>query len=188
MAPPVNQEPDFAQILRFIFLFILDIFVLFTTRIPLNFFRWLVTMVVRGYIFTILCINQDYFFSHFQMDRNVTIGSFFYDFFFMLPLLIFMLWYFFTTLIMFLAPIYSGRGFNGSPSEDFSEINRFIQWRDNKIKYSSYQDAAQLMRDSAVINNLDYNDPEARKVLSYFNSQMKFMSYSDSLKFLRGKD
>ena len=102
-------------------------------------------------------------------------------------MIIFLLWYFFTTLTMFLAPFYSGKGFYGSSSEDFSEINRFIQWRDNRIKFSSYQDGAQLMRDSAVINNLDQNDPEARRMLSYFNSQMKFMSYEDSLKFLRGK-
>ena len=187
MPTPISAKPDFGRIMQDVFLFIFDIFLLFTTRIPLNFLRWLITMVVRGFIFFMLIYHQDQVFAHLKINESATFSAIVYDFFVIVPVLIFLLWYFFTTFTMFLAPFYSGGGFSMS-SEDFSEINRFVQWRDNKIRFSSYQDGAQLMRETAVLNNLDQNDPEARKVLGYLNAQMRYMSYSDSLKFLRGKN
>jgi hypothetical protein len=73
-------------------------------------------------------------------------------------------------------------------SSNFSEIEKLKDWRDNKMKFMSYQDSAQLMRDTSTINNLEESSkhPEARKTLDYINNKIRFMSYPDAVKFLRG--
>jgi hypothetical protein len=53
------------------------------------------------------------------------------------------------------------------------------------MKFSSYGEASQLMRDTALLNNLTPANPEAKKVLTYINSQIQFMGYSEALDFLR---
>ena len=54
------------------------------------------------------------------------------------------------------------------------------------MKFSSYKENTELMQQSAILNNLDQNDPEARKTLDYINNKMRFMSYQESLNFLKG--
>jgi hypothetical protein len=73
-------------------------------------------------------------------------------------------------------------------SVGFSEIDKFKNWRDNKMKFMSYKDSAQLMSDTSSINNLEQNSnhPETKKTLDYINNKMRFMSYPDAVKFLRG--
>jgi hypothetical protein len=75
-----------------------------------------------------------------------------------------------------------------SAESDYSEIGKLKEWRDNKMKFMSYQDSAKLMRDTSVINNFDSNAeyPEAKKTLDYINNKIRFMSYPDAVKFLRG--
>jgi hypothetical protein len=173
--------------LNYVFLFILDAIVLFSYRIPMNFWRWLTTMVVRGYIFYIYSFyHEDLLkfiapspnFGFFDIIHNI-IG---------IGICLFCLWYFFTTLMLFMVAFTYKFGYatNSYYGESFDEIERFKDWRDNKMKFSSYQEATQLMRDSSILNNLDSNDPEARKVLGYINNQMRFMGYKESLEFLRG--
>ena len=50
----------------------------------------------------------------------------------------------------------------------------------------SYQDGSELMRDTGLLNNLNVQDPEAKRQLDYINNKMRFMSYTESLDFLRG--
>jgi hypothetical protein len=108
------------------------------------------------------------------------------------PVCLFVLWYFFTTLLMFLGALYGGFGnsnIDNTPVQtEYSEIQKFLDWRNNKMKFSSYEQSMQLMRDTAILNNLQaaQNDPEVRKTLDFLSNKMKFMSYSDSLDFLRG--
>jgi len=71
--------------------------------------------------------------------------------------------------------------------DDTSEIEKFLSWRDNKMKFMNYKEAAELMRKTAVLNNLDPTNPEAKKTLGYINNRMKFMSYPDAVKFLNGE-
>jgi len=73
-------------------------------------------------------------------------------------------------------------------SSNFSEIEKFKKWRENKMKFMSYEDSAQLMRDTSAINNLEENSkyPETKKTLDYINNKIGFMSYTDAVKFLRG--
>jgi len=178
-----KRQASFDEIIRYVLLFMADVLVLFNTRIPLNFFRWLTMIVVR--VFLIYQFG-DKLMIWFPMNRAETFSSFLYDFLIVIPIIVFSLYYFFSTLVMFLAPFYSGsNAFSGNG--EYTEINRFLDWRNNKMKFSSYGDSAQLMRDSAILNNLDQNDPNARKTLDYINNQMRFMSYSESLNFLRGQ-
>ena len=188
---PKQLNHSMSDILSYIFLFILDAVILFSTRIPLHFFRWIVIMVVRGYIFFFLGANLDRIIARFPMETAETFHAFCYDFFIVVPIIIFLLWYFFTTLTMFLAPFYASNSFGYttrpvSNSNDYSQINRFLNWRDNKMKFSSYKENTELMQQSAILNNLDQNDPEARKTLDYINNKMRFMSYQESLNFLKG--
>ena len=158
----------------------------FSSEICINPLQWLVAMVLRFCIF--------YFFMFPYQDK---IGNYFtlpdgHMSIFVLPIALFYLWYFFTSFIMFLGAIYGGFGRVTSQDEtpaqgDFPEIERFKKWRDNKMRFSSYEESAQLLRDSSVINNLDPKDPEARKTLSYINNKLKFLSYTAGLEFLRGR-
>ena len=185
---PEKEFNSFEPLIKYVLLFILDVFILFTTRIPLHFFRWVVTMVVRGYIFYfVFFIYNGNMFSLSVNSYDISSKAIFHDLFVIIPIVIFQLWYFITTFVMFLAPFYSGNSFSVNSSDDFSEINRFINWRNNKMKFSSYKENTQLMRDSAILNNLDQNDPEARKTLNYINNKMRFMSYQESIEFLKGK-
>jgi len=167
--------------LDYIILFILDVLVIFSARIPLNLFRWITTMAVRGYIFYIYGVYyHNKLLDYLTLpDGHTSIWG--------LPVILFMLWYFFTTLLMFLAPFYHSPGSDSFlENETFDEIENFKQWRDNKMRFTDYKESTQLMRDTSVINNLDTKDPEARKTLSYINNKLRFMGYQEGLEFLRG--
>jgi hypothetical protein len=84
--------------------------------------------------------------------------------------------------------IFKFGNWESSGEPDLSEVKKLKEWRDNKMKFMSYEDSMKLMRDTSILNNLDSNSeyPEAKKTLSYINNKMRFMSYPDAVKFLRG--
>ena len=171
----------------FIFRLVYDLFIAFKAETCLQPSKWLVAMLVRGATFTLFCLHQDQFFTCFQMDRGETMGALCYDLFLILPLCLFLLWYFFTTLLMFLGVLYFKPASNNNRVKpSYPEIQRLLEWRENKMRFVTYQDATQLMRDTAIINNLDPVNPEARKMHDYINNKLQFMSYSEGCEFLRG--
>ena len=172
--------------LTYILRLLFDLLIAFRAETCLNPFKWLAAMFVRVCIIYALCIYGDQFPSYFQMDEGSSIGALCYDLFLIVPLCLFVLWWAFTSLIMFLSVLYYRPGARTN-SADYSEISRFIEWRDNAMKYMSYPDAQKLMQASALLNNLDKSSPEARLQLDRINNAMKFMSYTEALDFLRGK-
>lgn len=163
-----------------------DLLIAFRVTTCLNSFKWMATMFVRGCIVYALCIYGDQLSSYFQMDESNSIGAVCYDLFLIVPLCLFALWWAFTSGLMLLGVLYNRPGARTN-SADYREISRFIEWRDNSMKYMSYPDAQKLIQASAVLNNLDKSSPEASLQLDRINNVMKFMSYTEALDYLRGK-
>lgn len=171
-----------------LFTYVIQILFWFDTVICLRPMQWFLMVAVRGYLIYQFSLHENEFYLSFTPSREETFGGILYDLFVFLPVMLFLLWYFLTTLLLFLTAIYSGFGYRTFDDEnEFSEIERFKSWRDNKMRFSSYGESAQLLRDSAILNNLDNNDPESRKVLKFINNKLKFMSYEEGVEFLRGK-
>lgn len=147
-------------------------------------FKVISLIVVRLFIYFTANKYAD---SHLSYVENFFSGNFLGD----LTLVIFSLYGLFHVFGTILMMIYFFRfgNWDSSSSSDFSEIEKMKQWRDNKMKFMSYEESAQLMRDTSIINNLGSNSdyPEAKKTLEYLNNKMRFMSYEDSVKFLKGE-
>jgi len=146
-------------------------------------FKVLSLIVVR---LAIYFIGNKYYDSHLIHVERFLSGNFFGDT--LLVLLAFYgLFHLFGTIGMMIYVFKFGH-WESSGESDYSEIGKLKEWRDNKMKFMSYQDSAKLMRDTSVINNLDNNAeyPEAKKTLDYINNKIRFMSYPDAVKFLRG--
>jgi len=163
--------------------YILDVLIRFKAETCTNPRKWIITMVVRGIILYLIPVQA--IIDKFPMDRNETLSAVLYDFLVPVPIALFLLWYYGTSILMFLAVVYYRKP---SPNEsEFAEIDKFLSWRETRMKNMPYSEAQQLMAETSILNNLDRSNPEAKKQLEYMNSQMRHMSYTDSLEFLRGK-
>lgn len=89
---------------------------------------------------------------------------------------------------MFLGMLYYGRlsGDSHEQSNNKDGLIRLLDWRNNKMRFMSYRDGSQLMRDTALLNNLSESDPEARRQLDYINCKLSTMGYTEALEFLCG--
>jgi hypothetical protein len=145
--------------------------------------KMLMFILIRGLIIYIFC--SDFYNSPLNEFLNY-LGKFWFGGIFGVPICLYSLFYVFSWIITLLALFYGSKTIPNNQGE-YSEINKFKNWRDNKMKYTDYEGATDLMRKSSVLNNLDENDPQARKTLDYINNKLKFMSYQDGLKWLSGR-
>jgi hypothetical protein len=146
-------------------------------------FKVISLIVVR---LAIYFIGNKYADSHLIYVERFLSGNFLGDTLLVL-LALYGLFHLFGTIGMMIYVFRFGN-WESSGESDYSEIRKLKEWRDNKMKFMSYEDSAKLMRDTSVINNLDSNAeyPEAKKTLDYINNKIRFMSYPDAVKFLRG--
>ncbi len=107
--------------------------------------------------------------------------------------MLFILYWLLTSILMFLGALYGRFGYTESENEvpvqiDYEPIEKFLDWRNNKMRFMDYKSSAQMLRDTAILENLKagQNDPEVRKTMNYISNKMRFKSYTDSLEFLRG--
>lgn len=133
-----------------IILFVLDVLVLFSTRIPLNFFRWLITMVTRGYIFYVYGLYyQEKLTAWAKPMDGFSLRAIFHNLF-SLGFYLFCLWYFFTTLIILLAMFYHRQSGSVSSSisgsGSFDELGKFGDYLNNKARFSSYQSFLEFLQ------------------------------------------
>lgn len=165
----------------------------FNYLLPISNSLWGLTFILtRGYILFNIDINKIMHFlndlfgqSNVSSERGVL-----YTFFIFLPVVLYILAYVIWYIWVSITVIYWNIGFfernNYSGTGKYDQIEKLKEYRDNKMKFMSYKDATDLMRKTAVINNLDDSNPEARKTLDYINNKIKFMSYKDSIDFLNG--
>ena len=161
---------------------IFDILFGFNFDMAIKPLKMILFLLVRGLIIFYTC--SDIYNSPLNDFANY-LEKFWFGGLFIVPFCLYCLFYIFswiTTLIIFFI------GYKEIPSNKgkYSEINKFKDWRDNKANYTDYEGAADLMRKSSVLNNLDEKNPQAEKTLDYINNKLKFMSYQDGLKWLSG--
>jgi hypothetical protein len=146
-------------------------------------FKVLSLVVVRLFIYF---IGNKYYDSHLIHVERFFSGNFLGDTLLVI-LALYGLFHVFGTIGMMIY-IFKFGNWESSGEPDLSEVKKLKEWRDNKMKFMSYEDSMKLMRDTSILNNLDSNSeyPEAKKTLSYINNKMRFMSYPDAVKFLRG--
>jgi hypothetical protein len=161
---------------------IFDILFGFNFDMAIKPLKMILFLLVRGLIIFYTC--SDIYNSPLNDFANY-LEKFWFGGLFIVPFCLYGLFYIFswiTTLIIFFI------GYKEIPSNKgkYSEINKFKDWRDNKANYTDYEGAADLMRKSSVLNNLDEKNPQAEKTLDYINNKLKFMSYQDGLKWLSG--
>ena len=170
----------------------------FDLRICLNPLSCILMFVLRSIVFYFAYLHVDqignFIIPQGEDFKVFSFSNLIYFLFLTLPLLAFTIWYSITTFFLFVGGIKSVFGFQTNfddedsiVGEDYSEINRFLGWRNNKMRFMSYEDSAKIMVDTGVLNNLNTQDPEAKRTLDYINNRMRFKSYEDSLKYLRGE-
>ena len=142
-------------------------------------------MIIRGIIIYFILVHMEAILRLVPVNRDETFKAVLYDLLIPVPVMLFLLWYIGTSILMFLAVAF----YNPSSPKagEYEEIDKFLDWRDNKMKFMSYPEAQKLMQDSSILNNLDKSNPEAKQTLDYINNKMRFMSYPESLEFLKGK-
>lgn len=164
----------------------------FDLSICLNFVTCFPMLLFRGAFWAILALNWHAFDVYFTPSEE-TFKDLMFEIFVFAPVMIFILWYLVTSFFMFYCGLRSFGGLvtvvdnDNVVGGDYSEINKFIDWRNNKMRFMSYEDSAKMMADTGVLNNLNTQDPEARRTLDYINNKMRFKSYPDALKMLRGE-
>ncbi len=96
--------------------------------------------MLRGIIFYfILSPYEDAILKYFTLADGHTSISF-------LPVGLFFLWYFLTSLLMLLGTIYSGFGRISTENESkYSEFGKLADYANNKMKFQSYQDSMDIL-------------------------------------------
>lgn len=162
----------------------------FNTMIILKPF-WLIFFIIIRWSF-IYSFNYDNFFdsleSFFGQGSISSEKHWLYHLLINLPVSIYLLSFIIWTIWITLASFKYYAFYNSFEQSDSSEIDKFLNWRDNKMKYMSYKDSVKMMNDTSILNTLNEGskNKEVRKTLDYINNKMKYMSYPDSLKFLKG--
>jgi hypothetical protein len=137
------------SILDYVILFILDVVFLFSHRIPMNFWRWLITMGVRFYIFSWYSNYHFILLKYFAPAPGFSLGEIIHNVL-GIGYVLFCLWYFFTTLILFLAAFSYRFGYGNSNSdevgESFGEINNFKGYIDTQLKSRGYSEGMDWLR------------------------------------------
>lgn len=153
---------------------------------------WLVLFFVVRWFF-IYNFNYNNFFSSIQnffgQGQTSSEQHWIYHLFINLPISLYLLSFIVWTIWVTLASFRFYAFYNSvDTSNNRESINKFLDWRNNKMKYMSYSDSVKMMNDTSVLNTLNQNsnNKEVEKTLDYINNKMKYMSYSDSIKFLRG--
>ena len=190
-APITIRERIFNGVIYFLYVFLWFDFSICLSFLPC--FIMLVSRIIAWYVFA----KHDLaIYDYFTVGEEFTLKNISFFLFAVLPFFAFLIWYGLTTFFLFVGGVYSCCGlrtnFDDSDDvpvgQDYREIEKFLDWRNNKMRFKDYESSAQMMRDSAILNNLDKSDPEARKTLDYINNKMRFKSYPDSLDYLRGKN
>jgi hypothetical protein len=112
----------------------------FSSETCVNPLTWAIAMVLRGLIFYfVLFPNLDAIIKYFTLpDGHTSI--------FGLPVGLFFIWYFLTSLLMFLGAIYSGFGRISTTNEGrYSEIEKLADFANNKMKFQSYKDSMDML-------------------------------------------
>lgn len=194
---PQTESDNFSQkLFNFITLCFYSLF-WFDTRIVLSFFSCLLMFVFRGAVWYLFYLYHNTVFNFFvpqeEWFKTLNFLSLLYALFLTIPFFVFFFWYLATTFFLFYGGFRSCCGLFSSFGEDvygenesYSEIIRFKNFRDNRLKFMSYEDGVKLLADTSIINNLDVKDPAARKTLDYVNNKLRFRSYQSGLDFLRG--
>jgi hypothetical protein len=164
----------------------------FNYLLPISSPLWGLTFILfRGYAMYNFNIDEVYrsingFFGQSNITSEMGV---LYTIFVFLPLTLYLLAFSIWTIWVSITVFYFNTGFferNSNYSGNYDQIEKLKEYRDNKMKFMSYKDAADLMRKTAVINNLDEKNPQARRTLDYINNKIRFMSYKDAVEFLNG--
>ena len=146
---PVNSPPELrksmiAVILYIIWLFFKWVFV-FSVETCLNPLTWLISMAIRGFVIMELINHSSQIDKLFQYTGSNSILQVLSDLFALLyPL--FCLWYFFTSLIMFLGAIRAKFGTRNSNDEvEYSEFKKLADYANNKMRFQSYKDSMDML-------------------------------------------
>jgi len=112
----------------------------FSSETCINPLTWAIAMVLRGLIFYfVLFPYEDSILKYFTLpDGHTSI--------FALPVGLFFLWYFFTSLLMCLGAIYSGFGRISTVNEGkYSEFEKLADNLNVKMKFQSYNDSLKML-------------------------------------------
>ena len=194
-APPPTpvkstKEERNLNVFRYIYIILIG----FDLSVCFSFFPCLLMVLCRSFIFYWVSPHMNLLYDFFSPAREFDFFSFSTLFFLFctIPFTAFLVWYTITTFFLFVGALKSRCGlvtnfdFEEETNGEYGEIERFIGYRDNKMRFMDYESGTKLMADTSIINNLNVNDPEARRQLGYINNRLRFMSYSDGVKFLRG--
>ena len=112
----------------------------FSSETCINPLTWATSMVLRGLIFYFLLFPyQDKVIKYFTLpDGHTSI--------FGIPVGLFFIWYFFTSLLMLLGGIYGKFGQSNSVNENkLSEFEKLADFANNKMKFQSYKDSMDML-------------------------------------------
>jgi hypothetical protein len=150
ISSPSESVNGDTSILSYLILLILDVLVLFSYRIPMDFWRWLITMGVRVYIFAWYSNYHTALLKYFAPAPGFSLGEIVHNILGM-GYVLFCLWYCITTLIMFLAAFAYKFGYGNSSNsneggESFGEINQFKGYINTQLKNRGYSEGMDWLR------------------------------------------
>lgn len=145
LSTPVKmKELTFMDKLSYVLLFILDVTVIFSVRIPMNFFRWLVMIAFRAYaMYTYAYYYHEAVMNYITPSPGFSFGEVLHNLF-SIGVCIFILWYFITTLMMFLAVLYKNN--SGVDYQESSQFSKTFGYIENKLSFMGYEEGLDWLR------------------------------------------
>jgi len=129
----------FGSVVKYLFaLFYLAFF--FSSETCIYPLRWLIAMTMRGLIFYFILFSyEEAILNYFTLpDGHSSVLG--------LPVALFFMWYFITSLLMFMGALYSGFGRVSTENESrYSEFEKLADYANNKMRFQSYKESMDML-------------------------------------------